>query len=102
MYNVNRSEQLCQGILFYSAADLCGAHLKGGGLTCDSAGVYDAGVDIDDLPHLKAWLKRIADRPAVSKGLDVPEENFVKAQLRDPKKKEELVEQSKKFVTTDK
>ena len=75
---------------------------KGTGLAYNYAGVDNAGVDIDDLPHLKAWLKRIADRPAVSKGLDIPEENFVKAQLRDPKKKEELVEQSKKFVTTDK
>lgn len=58
-----------------------------------------AGVPIDDLPNLKAWLKRIEDRPAVAKAVDIPEESFVKAQQRDPKKKEELIEQSNKFVT---
>jgi len=58
-----------------------------------------AGVPIDDLPNLKAWLKRIEERPAVSKAVDIPEESFVKAQQRDPKKKEELIEQSSKFVT---
>jgi len=31
-----------------------------------------AGVDIDDLPDLKAWLARIDERPAVQKGLTVP------------------------------
>lgn len=62
-------------------------------------GGTNAGVDIDDLPHLKAWVKRIADRPAVSKGLDVPEENFVKTQQKDPKKEQELIDQAKKFVT---
>lgn len=34
---------------------------------------YDwAGVDIDDLPHLKAWIERIAARPAAEKGVNVP------------------------------
>ncbi len=31
-----------------------------------------AGVDIDDLPHLKAWLDRIAARPAAEKGVNTP------------------------------
>ncbi len=31
-----------------------------------------AGVEIDDLPNLKAWLKRLRQRPALSRGLDVP------------------------------
>ncbi|KAJ1984477.1 hypothetical protein H4R34_000624 [Dimargaris verticillata] len=30
-------------------------------------------LDISDLPNLKAWLKRIAARPAVEKGLKVPQ-----------------------------
>lgn len=49
-----------------------------------------AGVDIDDLPHLKAWLARIEERPAVRRGLAVP-----------PKKEEsqaEQVESAKKMV----
>ncbi|PCJ36668.1 MAG: glutathione S-transferase [Alphaproteobacteria bacterium] len=34
---------------------------------------YDwAGVAIDDLPHLKAWLGRIAARPAAEKGINTP------------------------------
>ncbi|MBL4767442.1 MAG: glutathione S-transferase N-terminal domain-containing protein [Rhodobacteraceae bacterium] len=36
---------------------------------------YDwAGVEIDDLPHLKAWLDRIAERPAAARGVTIPEQ----------------------------
>ncbi len=31
-----------------------------------------AGVSIDDLPNVKAWVARMRARPAVQKGLDVP------------------------------
>ncbi|MCP3137127.1 glutathione S-transferase family protein [Pyxidicoccus xibeiensis] len=31
-----------------------------------------AGVSVDGLPNLQRWLKAIADRPAVKRGLDVP------------------------------
>ena len=31
-----------------------------------------AGVDVDDLPHLRAWMERIEARPAVQRGLAVP------------------------------
>ncbi|QSQ21496.1 glutathione S-transferase N-terminal domain-containing protein [Pyxidicoccus parkwayensis] len=35
--------------------------------------VHDwAGVSVDGLPHLQRWLKAIAERPAVQRGLDVP------------------------------
>ena len=50
-----------------------------------------SGVEIDDLLHLKAWLERIEKRPAVQKGLDVPEENVKKQMARDPKKKDEMI-----------
>jgi len=34
---------------------------------------YDwSGVNIDDLEHLQRWLKLIAERPAVIKGLNIP------------------------------
>jgi GSH-dependent disulfide-bond oxidoreductase len=33
-----------------------------------------SGVAIDDLPHLKAWLDRIAARPAAQKGITIPYE----------------------------
>jgi len=32
-----------------------------------------AKVDINDLPHLQAWLDRMSARPGVQKGLEVPE-----------------------------
>jgi len=32
-----------------------------------------AGIDIDDLPDLQAWLERIAERPAAQKGVEIPE-----------------------------
>ncbi|RMF18222.1 MAG: glutathione S-transferase [Alphaproteobacteria bacterium] len=31
-----------------------------------------AGIDIDDLPHLKAWIDRIAARPAAARGVQIP------------------------------
>ncbi|MFP2907065.1 glutathione S-transferase family protein [Pyxidicoccus sp. 3LFB2] len=31
-----------------------------------------AGVSVDGLPHLQRWLKAIAERPAVKRGVDVP------------------------------
>ena len=34
-----------------------------------------AGVQINDLPNLQKWFKRIEARPAVQKGLNIPEPN---------------------------
>ena len=34
-------------------------------------------VKMDDLLNLKAWVRRIEARPAVQKGLNVPDENMV-------------------------
>lgn len=36
-----------------------------------------ADIKTDDLPNLTAWVKRISDRPAVQRGLNVPEENKI-------------------------
>ena len=39
-----------------------------------------AGLSYDGLPNLKAWVDRVFARPAVAKGMNVPEENkMVKA-----------------------
>ncbi len=35
-----------------------------------------AGVDISDLPNLTAWLERIAARPAVQRGIQIPPRNL--------------------------
>ncbi|MGQ0696939.1 MAG: glutathione S-transferase family protein [Panacagrimonas sp.] len=32
-----------------------------------------AGVEVDDLPHLSRWMKTIAARPAVQRGIAIPE-----------------------------
>jgi GST-like protein len=32
-----------------------------------------AGVDVDDLPHLRGWMERMEARAAVRRGLDVPQ-----------------------------
>ena len=32
-----------------------------------------SGIDIEGLDHLKSWLERVADRPAVDKGRNIPE-----------------------------
>lgn len=40
-------------------------------LTRDSAKDW-AGINIDDFPHLKAWLERVLARPASEKGRHVP------------------------------
>ena len=61
-----------------------------------------AGIEIDDMPHLKAWMKRIEERPAVQKGLDVPEENIKKQLARDPQKKEQMIEAAKKMMISHK
>ena len=58
---------------------------------CKKVLMSASGVEIDDLPNLKAWLERIEKRPAVQKGLDVPEENVKKQMARDPKKKDEMI-----------
>ena len=44
-----------------------------------------AGISLDDLPNVTAWKKRIEERPAVQKGLDVPEPNKFK-EAADPEK----------------
>jgi hypothetical protein len=36
------------------------------------------GVDIAPFPHLSAWIERIAARPAVQRGLKVPDVSPVK------------------------
>ena len=36
-----------------------------------------AGVNLDEFPNVKAWVDRIYARPAVQRGLNVPEENKI-------------------------
>ena len=42
------------------------------------------GVRLDLFPHLKEWMQRIAQRPAVRKGLEVPEPGDIGKALDNP------------------
>ncbi len=58
--------------------------LQGRDYLCDEYSIADiaswpwvkihkwAGVEVDDLPNVQAWLKRIGERPAVQRGVAVP------------------------------
>ncbi|KAK9810507.1 hypothetical protein WJX72_011963 [[Myrmecia] bisecta] len=54
-----------------------------------------AGISLADKPHLKAWLERIEARPAVQRGLDVPEPNLIKQARQDPELAKRMVEEAK-------
>ena len=41
-----------------------------------------AGVEVKSLKHLEAWLDRINARPAIQKGLDVPEPFEMKKKMQ--------------------
>jgi glutathione S-transferase len=53
-----------------------------------------AGVEVDDLPHLRDWMERVRSRPAVQRGLAVPE----RAKIDSPNDAERLVEQARKIL----
>lgn len=64
--------------------DVLETRLNGRDWLCDDYSIADianftwvhihawAGVAVDDLPNVQAWLKRLRERPAVQKGLAVP------------------------------
>ena len=58
-----------------------------------------AGISIDDLPNVKAWMQRIEERPAVKRGIDTPEP-FDRDALNDPKKAQETIDMVRKFTGT--
>jgi len=51
-----------------------------------------AGVDIDDLPNLERWIRRVGERPAVVKGREIPE------MIKLENKEEELARQGAKIL----
>jgi glutathione S-transferase len=57
-----------------------------------------AGIDIDDFPELKAWEERMAKRPGVAKGMDVPEPNKLREILKDKEATEKHAAQSRAWV----
>ncbi|DBA66669.1 TPA: Glutathione S-transferase 2 [Trebouxia sp. C0005] len=63
---------------------------------------FHTGVQIDDMPHIQKWMKRIAERPAIQKAMDVPDKNVVKQYESDPRKKQEMINGAKKFMGSQK
>eukprot|EP00803_Ostreobium_quekettii_P002789 evm.model.scf_355.4 EVM.evm.TU.scf_355.4 scf_355:45903-48817(-) len=56
---------------------------------------FGINVDLDEYPNLKAWKERIQARPAVVKGLDVPEHTKFAEAVFDPVAREALMSGSK-------
>lgn len=54
-----------------------------------------SGVDIAPFPNLKRWLDQIAERPAVQRGLKVPEDTSLNDK---DQKKEELIQSARKLL----
>jgi len=65
------------------------------------AGPY-AGVEHEGLPNLQAWLKRIESRPAVQKGLNVPDENKIMKAIHDPELMKQMVEEAQGMMVSTK
>ncbi|CZR57769.1 related to glutathione S-transferase GstA [Phialocephala subalpina] len=57
-----------------------------------------AGVPLDDFPELKKWLERINERPAVKKGLDVPEKFEMKERMKSKEGEEEYAKRHSNWV----
>ena len=57
-----------------------------------------AGVNIDEFPTLKAWEDRMAARPGVDKGKDVPDPYKLKELLKDPQKMKEIQEKATAWI----
>ncbi|TLD36855.1 glutathione S-transferase [Venturia nashicola] len=57
-----------------------------------------AGVNIEDFPALKAWEDRMAARPGVEKGKNVPSPYTMKELLADKEKMEKHAAESRKWV----
>ena len=65
------------------------------------------GIQIDDMPHIQKWMKRIEERPAIQKAMDIPDKSFVKQFQNDPigilgKKKQEMIDRARKFTGSQK
>lgn len=50
------------------------------------------------MPHIQKWMKRIEERAAIQKAMDILEKSFVKQYQNDPQKKQEMIDGAKKFM----
>jgi glutathione S-transferase len=64
-----------------------------------------AGLNLDEFPNVKAWVDRIFARPAVQRGLNIPDENRIAKAMQDPTGKvmEEMIKEAQgMMVSTEK
>lgn len=57
-----------------------------------------SGLVLDKFPSLKSWRDKLAERPALKKGADVPEPSTILETLKDPKKAEEVAREAQKWI----
>jgi len=57
-----------------------------------------AGVGLDDFPEVREWVERINERPAVKRGLDVPEPFKLKEKLKDQGSADEYAKMHSNWV----
>ena len=60
-----------------------------------------AGVETSSFKELEAWLKAIEDRPAVQKGLNVPDKFELKEKLKNEKTANEYAKQNSNWIVQD-
>lgn len=57
-----------------------------------------AGVDLKEFKNLLAWQERMSKRPAVAKGMEVPNKSTLLEILKDPKATEEYAKKSSAWI----
>ncbi|KAL8894663.1 MAG: hypothetical protein Q9192_004135 [Flavoplaca navasiana] len=57
-----------------------------------------AGIDVKPFRYLNQWLDRINERPAVKRGLDVPEPFVMKEKLKSKEGEEEYAKHHSQWV----
>jgi len=57
-----------------------------------------AGVSLNEFPELKKWADKINERPAIKRGLDVPEPFKLKERLKSKEAEEEYAKQNSKWI----
>jgi len=56
-----------------------------------------SGVSLDDKPNLQKWVERIQGRPAVQRGLDVPEPSKIVEATKNPELAKKMIEDAQKM-----
>lgn len=57
-----------------------------------------AGISLEPYPHVKAWLQNIQERPAVEKGVNVPEKFEMKEAMKTKEGEEEYAKHHSNWV----